>query len=459
MRSAYTLLLKTPNNTCLKTLTKSFILVFLVDELKTSLGQRMSKKKLKYILFIGFPLCLILILFLGREELLSTWYTYQLKQLEGQEQIDYALELEEKGELSRRIITSWYIEQLNNWKIDPEVKKKRDRKEATIPHKEVVVIENQKRQLTAFYYPDEKSPAHWSSRLIALEADCPPELILKLLEDSEPILPLSKYGLTMSLGRVNPPSTMLSLHYTSYHLIKLKEKSVPGLVELLPHESKNLRFQALYALKHMTVTHKEDKIAVLKLLADPDRNIRNAAHGFLLRHDPNGELAMPTLEEGIKKELKVSRDCGLNLLKLLGKNEKADRVLGKALLSSDFTAKQIVLQYLGSQGKAVGAVPKTEQALIKTLKEEPKDLLRTFSTYAIRKLSLTSPEVIQALCHALETDKDRSVRHGVVLALRDLAPDSKPAVPSLRKALNDEYELVRRFAKYALVALGESVDS
>jgi HEAT repeat protein len=126
--------------------------------------------------------------------------------------------------------------------------------------------------------------------------------------------------------------------------------------------------------------------------------------------------------------------------------------LGRALAAKDFAALEKAIQAIRPEAERKAAA-----RVIRTRLKDPDGRVRRLAAYA---LSQCNPEEarkeIAALVEALRDDVPR-VRARVALALAEIGPEARGAVPTLRKLLHDADPRVRAGAVRALGAIGGEV--
>ncbi len=405
----------------------------------------MRNKKRKLFIFCIFPACLIFIIYSGRTELLNYWYSFQLSRLSDLDQKALAIQLETQSEFTRAFIIDWYKKQLAHWEPNPTKLKNRTHEKIVAPDESLLDLDSKETQIIRFFYQDESRPVYFSSRLLELGIDVEPKTIANLLKLSKPNL-LPKYS-----RRFKYKSNLHYLHYTSHYLYQLRKPAIPILIELLIHQDEFIRSQAFTALHQLNIEDERHKKSILNHLTNSKSDIRYHAFLIMIKNDPSGKIGIPILEKGLNEELEISQSCGLALLWFSWDSPKAIRIISEKLTSSNFPAKQGILNDLSASKRMFNSkqYQYLENALIKLLKDDPSSEVRKVVVNAIQTQLQFQSVSAHALANAIINDSDEDVRLNSVIALKKRAYHSKIGMAAIKKALEDPSEKVRKEAKIA----------
>ena len=373
----------------------------------------------------------------------------RLKLAGGQDRWDLARRFEDYSDPAREVVEDWYIAQLDEWRPSTRELAARDPAKAVVQHGEIVKDAHRHAQLVFFHHADEETMARAAERLGRLRSRRAIPALISVLEHSNPELPIVQ-GLSLDSRRPAPPSPMRALHATARGLYPLGAEAVPSLFGALKSEKAGVRLQAMMILDWLGPSEEPVALAVLRGVVDPNPFARQVASDYMSKFDPDGERVIPFLAEGLRSEdPAVAKNSANMLIVLLGRNPKAAQALNVALRDPACTGARYALSYLARHGEGTRFASDLEPVLMALLEEGDTDVRREV-TYAIRRLGLASTALIDELARHVQQDPDAKVRHGAVVALRELAPASHRALPVIREALQDEDERVRRHAKLAL---------
>ncbi|MBI2947293.1 MAG: HEAT repeat domain-containing protein [Verrucomicrobia bacterium] len=281
----------------------------------------------------------------------------------------------------------------------------------------------------------------------------------------------------------------------------------PKLIEALKDESAQVRSAAALALANTGPEAKPALQPLIKALSDPDRSVQKGAARAIAAIGSGAAAAVPALTAALKE-----RDPSLRveLVAALGKiGSSAESAVPRLIELIDDGGNEVrtvlfaSLGHIGPGAKAaVSALSKAVQdaspeirahavAALAKIASDPKMVLplledslndnspvvRKVAVEALVKFSEAADEIIPKVFALLKSGEDRpvaldalrqikvksvslltetlsnndpSVRLFACEALGRLGPLAKESVPALKKALTDDYDIVRRQARMAL---------
>ena len=211
--------------------------------------------------------------------------------------------------------------------------------------------------------------------------------------------------------------------------------------------------------------------ALIRLLEDPIPQVRRSAARALPRVAPDGDRArkaLPVLLEALQDpDENVRFDTARVLGGLLRSGDKeAVAPLGQALTDRSLRVRHEVVNLLGRMGPAA---EETVPALVETLKQPS---LRPSVIEVLGRIGPRAKAAVPALVEALkegppgdikeETEISpgfgkgtvhQSVRLRAVIALGQIGPEAKDALPALIEAYRDENEFFRQHVAAAITAI------
>lgn len=223
--------------------------------------------------------------------------------------------------------------------------------------------------------------------------------------------------------------------------------ALPDLKTALSDKDGIVRLQAALALKK-TGDAKDALTDLIKLLDDPDNRVRRIVAASLEEVGPDAKPAVPGLTRMLRSRDRGARQQAANTLKAIGMRARAAvPELTNLLMDSDPDVRTSGIQALGKIGPdARDAVP----ALIVLFKDK-EDTVRNASATAIGDIGPTS---IPVLAEALRYP-DKDVRHYAAIALVNMGPKAKDALPMLAVAIKEDKEAdVRKAVALSLKELG-----
>jgi HEAT repeat protein len=174
--------------------------------------------------------------------------------------------------------------------------------------------------------------------------------------------------------------------------------AVPGLVAKLKSKNQQIRIRVLRCLFDLKERAKEAVPALIEAFQDKDEAISHRAASALGSIGPSADAAVPVLLEALTNK-KKPHDVRCSAAAALG--------------------------CMGPRGKA--AIP----ALLKTLKEPESVDLQRGAMFALAGLNTPSPEVLHELIRILKEMKSEGLCAFAALALGQMGPQAKSAVPAL----------------------------
>ncbi len=414
------------------------------------------KKKTKKAILLLIPITFILIPFLGRGELLTAWYNYQLNQREGQEQLDYAIKLEGEGGLQKKVIKNWYIQQIAQWK--PNLKLRTDEK-ANPP----IFVDKNNRDYNVgfnvsfrvFHYQDEVWPFKLIERLSKIDSQLNPNIISNLLAKSNPKHFFTTFGRRTRSVYAFQFRPQYSLHYTSYHLLLLKEKAIPHIAQLLSHKEKNVRYQAAFLTKLSKFNQEEVKLKMLNLLIDPEQENRVLARDYMFKFDSDGKIALPILEKGLNGTKAIRRNSLSLLLRIYRTNPEVTQLVKDHLKNSNLEIKLDLIEMFGYFAKDS---PDIEQLIMRIYRENPTAQTRITIAKTIQTIGISKQKWLGVIIEILEADSGTEEQIEALKVLRYFTRYSSPAIPAIKNLLGCNSGRVKQFAYETLIELGVKLD-
>lgn len=265
------------------------------------------------------------------------------------------------------------------------------------------------------------------------------------------------------------------------------EAVVPALVDKLDAESPLLRGNVAMALARFGPESASAVPKLIPMLKDSDPNLRVAAARTLGAIGPAAEAAVPALDDALEDEVGTVTFASAEALGGIGK--PAVPVLAARL--EDENLRPLVAAVLGEIGPdAVGAVPQllklldseersirveavlaisnmgpaargtAAPALMKRL-SNPKDESRAGAIYTLAKIGAS--EAVPSIRRILEEGDDSQAQLAAAWALVVFEPENPKivaeALPRLKAALRDDWELIRRESLSAIAMVGPAAKS
>jgi HEAT repeat protein len=195
----------------------------------------------------------------------------------------------------------------------------------------------------------------------------------------------------------------------------------------------------------------------IKALDSPDAETRHQAVHALGAMGPEGAEAVPALARILREDADYQDrgEAALALLKIAPASKAAVPELAQALEDKEPIVRMnsaLALFRLGTESRP--AVP----ALIKAMGEDDNDTnvatftftIRMMAARAVGRATAGTADGVPALSAALEGSHSEPMTLAVARALGEVGPEARPAVPQLRKLLQDNSKDVRQAAEEAL---------
>ncbi len=277
-----------------------------------------------------------------------------------------------------------------------------------------------------------------------------------------------------------------SFFHIQWDLIKLGPWATPALADALADKDSNVRYEAVLVLSNMRNDDaKAATPALANALADTYAGVRRNAAVALARIGPQAIEAAPALIQAMKHTDGITRQYAAWALREIGARSKETiSVLVESLEDKDIdvrlSAALALIKLENPDGAEQGLTSKAFLALIAQLEDEDADH-RGLVAGALGKVGAPAKPMIPALMEALKDEDERVrcdaagalvklglpdkglpvliagledgpwlLRMQVAMTLAEIGVPAEPAIPALRKALNDKDEAVRRAAAGAL---------
>jgi HEAT repeat protein len=261
---------------------------------------------------------------------------------------------------------------------------------------------------------------------------------MRLSEDIPPLPPVAE--------KVLPP-TLLTRTATGT-LAEGGRSAVPVLAELLKHENENTRCNAVYSLWLMGPEAEEAIPQIIELLDhETFWPAQESAVKFLGDRGRKARTAIPTLCRLRSDPCSYVR---WEVAQTLGKVDPESRAAVPALIDllndEDSVVRGSAAESLGGMGSAAKeSIPSLTRHL-----EDGDSEVQVYVVEALWKLTQKAKLVLPTLIKIVENGEDKA---GAIRVLTLLGIEAIPAIPALRRALNDRYELVRKEAATLLTQL------
>lgn len=226
------------------------------------------------------------------------------------------------------------------------------------------------------------------------------------------------------------------------------EPAAPALAKVVEHEAPDMRMQALVALAAIGPGAASAEAAVVKALDDETAAVRYAA--ALAAGKIGLKAALPKL-----KEQRGGDDAFLNtvsawaIAKISPDDEAAVKeaieLLVAGVKSDDVQARRAAARgifELNAPPEIVG------EALVEALQHADAQLQANIIDAVAALGAKAVPRIVERGL------KNEALRHTAVLALAEIGPDAKEAVPALVELLGSDDEELKRDAQYALGEIG-----
>jgi len=237
-------------------------------------------------------------------------------------------------------------------------------------------------------------------------------------------------------------------------LAEVGSKAIPGVIEALKDDRTEVREAAAQTFVWMGREAKGATLALIDALGDSSANVRFRSAQSLGNIGPDAISAKPALMKALKDEADIVRYHAARSLGLLGSGAiEAVPELLNALKDVDaevrIGAAQSMHRLDPSQIDAVGF-------LINEMQTAPFD-----AGTAALALGELGPDAKKAIPYIIEMLglEDRSARMSAAEALGLFGPDAAEAVPALIKALDDSQEWVRMRAARSLGQIGPAASA
>ena len=224
------------------------------------------------------------------------------------------------------------------------------------------------------------------------------------------------------------------------------EAAVPELATALKTGDKALRIELIHALGKIGTTAAAAVPQLIEFVDDDSSDLRAALFAALGSIGPGAKPVVPALLKAVKDVNPETRAHAVAALAKIEADAKAVMpILDEALADQSAAVRKVAAEAAGKLGEAAqDAVPK----LFALLKAEED---RAVALDSLRQIKVKStPLLVEAL-----SINDPSVRLFACESLGRLGPLAKDAIPALKKALNDDYDIVRRQARMALRRIEE----
>jgi HEAT repeat protein len=249
--------------------------------------------------------------------------------------------------------------------------------------------------------------------------------------------------------------------------------TTPELVKALGSTDARIRSYAVgrLGLVNTGTQVREVMPSLIKLLHDPDRDIRGEVLALLFLFPDAATQAVPTLLE-IMTDLKEPGDIRYLAIGVVEKIRAEPKVVVPSLMellsvrhrNPRIRISPISIEKLGpddlriSAANALGDLGAASKAAVPILTEivKSRNEASEMQIAAIRALPAIGPdakEAIPVLAEALQSD-DWGLRESAATALGRFGPEAQNAVPALIAAMKDKELEVRREAIRALGAIG-----
>ncbi len=231
---------------------------------------------------------------------------------------------------------------------------------------------------------------------------------------------------------------------------QVESASVEKLIADLKNSDEKVRVAATDALAAKGAAAKEATQALAALLSDPSENVRAHAAHALMQIGPDAVAVAPALARAISDpDYHVRRMAIAALERIHPEPEVVISALAKALEDVDSSVRVAALSSLTDYKSA--AVPVLSKAL-----EKPG--IRYWAALALGELGPEARDAVPALAAALN-DERPEVRREVLIALARVGAEAHAAVPAIAKQLADEDESVAHAAAFALGSIGPEAAS
>jgi uncharacterized protein (TIGR02996 family) len=228
---------------------------------------------------------------------------------------------------------------------------------------------------------------------------------------------------------------------------RLGEPAVPGLVELLRHETPRVRAQAALCLRKIGKRAKAAVPALLEALKDRDQDVREKAARALQDIGPPEEAGTATLRDALADENYAVRQAASRALgSMRAKGAVVAELAGR--LDSPDPAERVRAARALAELKTAEAVLPLDRAL-----DDPASEVRVAAAVALGQLKDLSA-ALAPLCRALRSS-DTAVRKAAAQQFNDYGWRPPPeALGPLRAALADTSPTVRERVADTLARCG-----
>ena len=229
-----------------------------------------------------------------------------------------------------------------------------------------------------------------------------------------------------------------------------QDSSVAKLIEQLKSSDLEQREAAIDALGQLGPAAASATLELAAELEDKSEIIRAHAAHALMQIGPEAAAAAPALAKAMSDpDYHVRRMSVAALEKIHPDPSVVVKALGKALADADPSVRVAALHTLTEYSK--DAVPVLSEAL-------ENENTRYWSALALGELGPEAKAAVPALAKAL-SDERPTVQRELLIALARIGPDSAPAVPAIIPLLQSKDDTVAHAAGFALGSIGPGAAS
>jgi len=224
------------------------------------------------------------------------------------------------------------------------------------------------------------------------------------------------------------------------------EAAVPALTAALRENDAPLRVEFIRALGKIGPQAASAAPQLLQFVDDTTPEVRAALFACLGSIGPAANAAAGALSKAVKDPaLEIRANAVAAFAKIESDPKQVLPILEGALDDSSLSVRKVAAEALARFGDSAEEVLPKLFALLKSEEDRPMAL------DALRQVRVKS---VSLLTETL-SNSDPSVRLFACEALGRLGPQAKESIPALKKALNDDYDVVRRQARMALRRIEE----
>ncbi|MFC1581968.1 HEAT repeat domain-containing protein [Planctomycetota bacterium] len=228
--------------------------------------------------------------------------------------------------------------------------------------------------------------------------------------------------------------------------------AVPFVIQAVRNKNRLFREKARSMVGYVSRAPEESVPALVKLLEDPDPEVRLLTAKAIDRMSFNGRAAIPALKRAVKDQDSRVREAAISALGRMQDSKKSTlQLLIDQLKDEDPKLRIASLRAIDNlRERAKTAVP----AIINLFLNEKDPAVRRAAVSCLMGIRTGAEEALPVLILALEGDPDTGVRSSIARTLPEIDPEGKVVVPFLVKALEDTGLGVKPNALFALLIIG-----